>query len=65
MTGEEFEAQIAQRCGLTVGQFHARGRYPEPCHCGEDYCEGWQLGHQREDAILENELRDMGGHIWW
>ena len=66
MTAAEFEAQIARTTGVTVEWLHL-GMRPvrEPCDCGEPCCEGWQMGHQHEDAILENQLRDMGSYIWW
>jgi len=54
---DEFEAQYAARSGVTVAQLHAYGRYAEPCSCGNDECEGWAMGHQQEDAIVEDEIR--------
>ena len=57
MTGEEFEAQYAARSGVTVAQLHAFGRYAEPCDCDVDMCQGWAMGHQQEDAIVEDGLR--------
>jgi hypothetical protein len=58
-TAAEFEAAYAAASGITVAQLHAYGRYAEPCDCGEAFCTGWAMGHQREDAIVEDALRDM------
>ena len=57
MTCDEFEALYAQRSGVTVEQLHAWGRFAEPCDCGNPICEGWAMGHQWEDAIVEYEAR--------
>lgn len=57
MTEAEFEAGYAARSGVSVEWLHKRGRFAEPCDCGEPYCEGWAMGNQWEDAIAENELR--------
>lgn len=65
VTADEFEAAYAERSGITVGQLHAQGRYAEPCDCGEDGCEGWAMGHQWEDAIVEDDLRRHGARPWW
>jgi transposase InsO family protein len=56
-TAEEFEAQYAAASDVTVAQLHAWGRYAERCDCGERYCTGWAMGHQWEDAIVEDQLR--------
>lgn len=58
MNAAEFEAAYAERSGVTVEQLHAWGRYAEPCDCGEPGCEGWAMGHQQEDAIVEDEFRE-------
>ena len=58
MTAGEFEAQYAARSGVTVAQLHAWGRYAEPCVCDVDMCQGWAMGHQQEDAIVEARLRN-------
>lgn len=57
LTGDEFEAAYAARAGVTVEALHRHGRFAEPCDCGESICEGWQMSHAMEDAIVENELR--------
>jgi hypothetical protein len=57
MTAEEFEEAYAARSGVTVEFLHRHGRYAEPCDCGEDACGGWAMGHQWEDAIIEDQLR--------
>jgi hypothetical protein len=61
LTAEEFEAAYAARSGVTVEWLHAHGRYAEPCDCGDEVCEGWAMGHQREDAIVEDALRSPDG----
>lgn len=45
-TADEFEARYAARSGpwVTVEFLHAQGWRAEPCHCGEDDCEGWAMG---------------------
>ena len=60
MTAEEFEAAYAARSGVTVDWLHEHGRFAEPCDCGEPECEGWAMGHQQEDAIMEDALRPDG-----
>lgn len=55
MTADEFEAAYAARSGVTVPFLHDWGRYADRCDCGDERCEGWQMGHQMEDAIFENE----------
>lgn len=60
-----FEAAYAARSGVTVEGLHCHGRYAEPCKCGEDGCEGWAMGHQWEDALLEDSLRAAGAPVWW
>jgi hypothetical protein len=57
ITAAAFEAAYAARSGTTVAGLHRLGRYAEPCNCGDDDCEGWALGHQQEDAIVENAGR--------
>ncbi len=71
MTAEEFEAAYAARSGVTVAFLHEHGRYAEPCDCanpcdcGEGGCEGWEMGHPWEDAIIEDQLRAAGRRPWW
>ena len=54
MTGAEFELAYAERSGVTVEWLHYHGRYAEPCVCDYEGCEGWQMAHPWEDAIVEN-----------
>jgi len=58
VTADEFATAYAARSGVTVQQLRHRGRYPERCGCGEDGCEEWAMGHQHEDALAENEMRE-------
>jgi hypothetical protein len=57
MTLAEFEAAYAARSGVTVEWLHSMERFGEPCDCEEPECEGFRMGHQWEDALVENELR--------
>jgi len=57
MTREAFEAEYAARSGVTVAWLHSRGRFAEPCECGDEICAGWQMGHPWEEAIVEDSLR--------
>jgi hypothetical protein len=57
VTGEEFEAAYAALSGVTVDQLHRWGRYAERCWCGRPGCDGWVMGHQQEDAIVEDQIR--------
>jgi len=57
MTSEEFEAQYAEGSGLSVEELHRFGRFAEPCDCGWPQCQGWQMGHQWEDALFYDKLR--------
>lgn len=59
MTADEFETAYAKRSGVTIPFLRYYGRYPEPCDCGEDGCEGWQMGHPWEDAIVEDAIREL------
>lgn len=54
-TRDEFERQYAENSGLTVEALHSWGRYVEPCSCGDESCPGWAMGHQWEDALVEDE----------
>jgi hypothetical protein len=49
ITAEEFERGYAERSGVTIEWLHTHGRYAEPCDCGDDGCEGWQMGHTVRD----------------
>jgi hypothetical protein len=59
---EEFERQYAERAGVTVEYLHSIGRYGETCACGAKECEGFAMGHQWEDAIVENSYRRKNRH---
>lgn len=48
MTREEFERQYTERSGITIEFLHELGRFAEPCNCGEEGCQGWQMVHKRE-----------------
>lgn len=65
MTREEFETAWAARSGITVENLRRLGLYAEQCSCGEDGCQGWAMGHPREDALVEDELRRNGVEVWW
>jgi hypothetical protein len=58
VTAEQFETAYAARSGVTVADLHRFGRWAEPCSCGDEMCEGWAMGHQHDDALLENEQCD-------
>jgi len=60
MIAEEFEAAYAAMSGVTVAFLHRWGRYAAPCDCGDSMCEDWVMGHQWEDAIMEDQLRAAG-----
>ncbi len=57
LTAAEFERGYAERSGLSVERLHQLGFYAEPCECGDSICEGWAMGHQWEDALVENIVR--------
>jgi hypothetical protein len=52
-----FAAAYAERSGVTVEFLREWGRFPEPCHCHDDLCDGWAMGHQWEDAIVAEAMR--------
>jgi hypothetical protein len=54
MTSDEFESAYAACSGVSVIWLHSWGRYAERCDCGDPDCQGWAMGHQQEDAIVEN-----------
>ena len=59
MTLDEFETAYAERSGWTVEFLHENGRRGAPCDCGEDICEGWQMGFdstEEQAAALRLEL---------
>ena len=45
---------------MTVDQLHALGFYAEPCDCGEDGCEGWEMDWEDRHAIIEAARRHAG-----
>lgn len=45
LTLAEFEAGYAARSGVTAQWLHEHGRHGKPCACGDESCEGWQMGH--------------------
>lgn len=54
MTKDEFERQYAERSGTTVDFLRSIGRLAEPCNCGEDECQGWQMAHREEWHLTNN-----------
>ena len=64
MTADDFEAGYAARSGVPVDFLHRHGRYAEACACGEPECEGWAMGHQHEDALMENESPGSGIRLY-
>lgn len=60
MTRDEFEAAYAERSRVPVEYLHYLGRHAEPCSCGGEGCEGWVMGRQHEDALMEDICRDQG-----
>ena len=54
-----FERAYANRAGVEPSDLRDWGRFPEPCDCGEDMCEGWAMGFQWEDAIVEDVERNV------
>jgi hypothetical protein len=52
-----FEKRYAAGSNTTVEQLHQLGRYGEVCDCREPGCEGFQMGHPWEDAIIEDRRR--------
>jgi len=55
--GAQFALYYAKCARTTVAELRRQGRYPERCRCGMSYCQGWNMGHQHEDALAENEQR--------
>ncbi len=64
---EEFEKGYAERCGMTVAQLALLGRVAEPCGCGENGCQGWQMVHEENrsgiNPQVEIEVVKMTGGI--
>lgn len=44
-TWKEFEEEYARRSGVSVEWLHKHGRRVEPCDCGDESCNGWQMTH--------------------
>lgn len=42
---DEFEAEYAKHCGMTVEQLRALGLRATPCDCGERYCDGYRMSY--------------------
>jgi hypothetical protein len=57
LTREQFEVRYVANSNLTIAHFRAWGRYVEPCDCGDEICDGWQMGHQYDDARVEDAMR--------
>jgi hypothetical protein len=55
LTRLKFEAQYAERSGVTVEQLRSWYLFANICDCGEEYCTGWQMEH------LEFESPDNRG----
>jgi hypothetical protein len=53
ITADEFEAQYAERSGLSIAELRALGRVVVPCDCREEGCEGWQ--QMSRERALERE----------
>jgi hypothetical protein len=57
ITADEFEAQYAERSGLSIAELRASGRVVVPCHCDYEGCEGWQQV-SRESVLLDLGILD-------
>lgn len=61
-----FEEAYAQRSGVSLELLHAHGRFAIPCNCGDELCEGWQMGHIDEGAHIANlEWQVVEAAIKW
>jgi len=58
---KQFEKRYAKRSGVSVEFLHSWGRFAERCRCEEDHCEGWTMGHQWEDALVEVKVTQQEG----
>lgn len=54
-----FAAAYARRSGFAVEELAAWGRFPEPCRCEGPDCGGWAMGHQWEEAVVEDLERRL------
>ena len=43
MSKDEFEANYAERSGMTVERLRELGQYAAPCDCDYEHCQGWQM----------------------
>ena len=48
-TAEQFAKEYAERSGVTIAWLKQHGREVMPCDCGDDMCEGWQMGRVDKD----------------
>lgn len=40
---EQFEREYAQRSNMSIDELQTHGLHAEPCDCGDDRCQGWQM----------------------
>lgn len=59
MTAEEFERWYAGNSNVTVAFLHYWGRRAERCYCGEPDCTGWIMGFPWEDALFDEQRRQL------
>lgn len=57
LDASRFEVTYAKASSITVKMLHEWGRFAEPCACRTGGCQGWQMGHQWEDAIFDDLTR--------
>ena len=63
ITADEFEAQYAERSGLSIAELRASGRVVVPCDCDYEGCEGWRQ-MSRESVLLDLGILDEpGGNV--
>ncbi len=44
-SAKQFTREYAKRSGVSVAWLKRHGRDAWPCECGDEECEGWQMGH--------------------
>ncbi len=54
MTKEEFEKRYANNSDLTIEEVHNQGFYVEPCDCGHEKCNGWQMVFKKNGDTFYN-----------
>lgn len=54
-----FAEAYAARSGVTVEWLWEQGRIPLKCDCGDEGCEGWQMGRILESPVVERELQRL------